>query len=80
MHAQERGAAFGLICQPPLDLAPISLLQLTPITYTLGRAFAARIHQAQLDIVYKTPAMADELAPPRKSVELEDPGAKELGM
>jgi hypothetical protein len=24
--------------------------------------------------------MADELAPPRKSVELEDPGAKELGM
>jgi hypothetical protein len=24
--------------------------------------------------------MVDELAPPRKSVELEDPGAKELGM
>jgi hypothetical protein len=24
--------------------------------------------------------MPDELAPPRKSVELEDPGAKELGM
>jgi hypothetical protein len=23
--------------------------------------------------------MVDELAPPRKSVELEDPGAKELG-
>jgi hypothetical protein len=24
-------------------------------------------------------SMPDELAPPRKSVELEDPGAKELG-
>lgn len=30
-------------------------------------------HPAALD-------MPDELAPPRKSVELEDPGAKELGI
>jgi hypothetical protein len=69
---------------PCLHCPSICLLSCSRFLDVLSLPVAAQIQalnsSAAASIRLQTPTMTDELTPPRKSVELEDPGAHELGM
>lgn len=71
----QQSAAPSCSC-PPLSIYPQTCLKKEKYT---SLPLFSRLVRIELEAATPNLNMTHDLAPPRKSVELEDPGAKELG-